>query len=62
MLFRSNNAQTETPVTKALRESATKSGLPVVDVTETLPEGVTNYVDWMTRQVNALAGALAKTS
>jgi zinc/manganese transport system substrate-binding protein len=56
-----NNAQTETPVTKALKESANKSGIPVVDVTETLPEGVTSYVDWMTRQVDALEGALAKT-
>jgi zinc/manganese transport system substrate-binding protein len=56
-----NNEQTETPVTKALKESANKSGVSVVDVTETLPEGVTNYVDWMTRQVDALAGALAKT-
>jgi zinc/manganese transport system substrate-binding protein len=56
-----NNAQTETPVTKALKEAANKSGVSVVDVTETLPEGVTSYVDWMTRQVDALAGALAKT-
>jgi zinc/manganese transport system substrate-binding protein len=56
-----NNSQTETPVTKALKESATKSGVPVVDVTETLPEGVTGYVDWMTKQVDALAGAIAKT-
>jgi zinc/manganese transport system substrate-binding protein len=56
-----NNAQTETPVTKALKESANKSGVPVVDVTETLPEGVTSYVDWMTKQVDALASAIAKT-
>lgn len=56
-----NNGQTETPVTKALKESAGKSGIPVVDVTETVPEGVTSYVDWMTRQVDALAAALAKT-
>lgn len=55
-----NNAQTETPVTKTLGESANKSGVPVVDVTETLPEGVTSYVDWMTKQVDALASALAK--
>lgn len=57
-----NNAQTETPVTNALRELANKSGVPVVDVTETLPEGVTSYVDWMARQLDTLAGALAKTS
>lgn len=56
-----NNAQTETPVTRALKESASSAGVPVVDVTETLPEGVTSYVDWMTAQVDALAGALAKT-
>lgn len=55
-----NNAQTETPVTNALRESANKSGVPVVDVTETLPEGVTSYVDWMSKQLDALASALAK--
>ena len=56
-----NNAQTETPVTTSLRESANRSGVPVVDVTETLPEGVTSYVDWMTKQVDALAAALART-
>jgi len=55
-----NNAQTETPVTRTLRESANKSGVPVVDVTETMPEGVTSYVDWMTKQVDALATALAR--
>jgi zinc/manganese transport system substrate-binding protein len=56
-----DNAQTETPVTRVLRESAGKHGVPVVDVTETLPAGVTGYLDWMTRQVDALASALAKT-
>jgi zinc/manganese transport system substrate-binding protein len=55
-----NNAQTETPVTKKLKEEANSSGVPVVDVTETLPEGVTSYVDWMTKQVDALAGAITK--
>jgi zinc/manganese transport system substrate-binding protein len=56
-----NNAQTETAVTKGLTESANRAGVPVVAVTETLPEGATGYLDWMTRQVNALAGALATT-
>jgi zinc/manganese transport system substrate-binding protein len=56
-----NNSQTETPVTNALKEAATKAGIPVVDVTETLPQGVTSYLDWMTKQVDALATALAKT-
>lgn len=53
-----NNTQTETPVINSLKDAATAAGIPVVDVTETLPEGVTSYVDWMTRQVDALANAL----
>jgi zinc/manganese transport system substrate-binding protein len=56
-----NNSQAETPVTNALKESANRSGVPVVDVTETLPQGVTSYVDWMTKQVDALANAVVKT-
>jgi zinc/manganese transport system substrate-binding protein len=53
-----NNAQTETPVTNRLKDAASRAGVPVVDVTETLPQGVRDYVGWMTEQVDALAGAL----
>jgi zinc/manganese transport system substrate-binding protein len=53
-----NNAQTETPVTKSLVETATGAGVPVVGVTETLPEGVTDYVEWMTKQIGDLTTAL----
>lgn len=53
-----NNSQTETPVTNRLKDAASGAGVPVVDVTETLPAGVTGYVGWMTEQVDALAGAL----
>ncbi|MCT2582567.1 metal ABC transporter solute-binding protein, Zn/Mn family [Actinophytocola gossypii] len=56
-----NNSQTETSVTNSLKDAATKAGVPVVDVTETLPEGVTDYVEWMTSAVDALAGALDKS-
>lgn len=56
-----NNAQTETPVTNQLLEAASDAGVPVVDVTETLPPGVTDYVEWMTEQVTALSDALAGT-
>jgi zinc/manganese transport system substrate-binding protein len=53
-----NNAQTVTPVTKQIVDNAKKVGLPVVDVTETLPAGATDYISWMTSEVNALSGAL----
>lgn len=52
------NAQTETPLTTQVEQAATANGVPVVKVTETLPAGVTDYVAWMTQQVDALAAAL----
>lgn len=55
-----NNEQTETPVTNQLGAAAKAAGVPIVQVTETLPEGVGGYVDWMTKQVDALSSALTK--
>jgi zinc/manganese transport system substrate-binding protein len=52
------NAQTETPSTDQVRDAAQTAGVPVVEMTETLPEGSTGYVDWMGSQIDALAGAL----
>jgi zinc/manganese transport system substrate-binding protein len=53
------NAQTETPSTNQVRDAAQTAGVPVVEVTETLPEGVSDYVTWMGGQIDALARALA---
>lgn len=53
-----NNTQTENQVTKQLVEKAKTAGVPVVEVTETLPAGVTGYLDWMSKQVDALSQAL----
>ncbi len=52
------NAQTEGPTTTQAEQAAAANGVPVVKVTETLPVGVTDYVTWMNRQVDALAAAL----
>jgi zinc/manganese transport system substrate-binding protein len=52
------NAQTETPSTDQVRDAAQTAGVPVVEMTETLPEGSPGYVDWMGGQIDALAGAL----
>ncbi|QLY31457.1 zinc ABC transporter substrate-binding protein [Nocardia huaxiensis] len=51
------NIQTESKITEDLRKTAESAGIPVVNVTETLPEGQT-YVQWMTANAQALAKAL----
>ncbi|GAA3431455.1 zinc ABC transporter substrate-binding protein [Kutzneria kofuensis] len=55
-----NNAQTETDVTNQLKAKATGADIPVVDVTETLPAGTTDYVGWIGKEVDALSKALVK--
>ncbi|WP_033294386.1 metal ABC transporter solute-binding protein, Zn/Mn family [Amycolatopsis jejuensis] len=53
-----NNVQTVTPLTTQAVTDAKASGVAVVDVAETLPANVTGYIDWMTKEVDSLAGAL----
>jgi zinc/manganese transport system substrate-binding protein len=53
-----NNAQTANAATGQVVERARSAGVAVVEVTETLPEGATGYLDWMTEQVDSLVGAL----
>ncbi|MDM7831847.1 metal ABC transporter solute-binding protein, Zn/Mn family [Cellulomonas edaphi] len=52
------NEQTTGPQTAAVLAAAKDAGVPVVPVTETLPEG-TDYVSWMTANLAALRTALA---
>jgi zinc/manganese transport system substrate-binding protein len=53
------NPQTETPVTKQLLQAAGKASIPVVNVTETLPEG-TDYLTWQLQTAEQLASQLDK--
>ncbi|MEV8438975.1 zinc ABC transporter substrate-binding protein [Actinosynnema sp. NPDC051121] len=53
-----DNAQTENAGTRQVVGQAKAAGVPIAEVTETLPEGVTGYLDWMTKQVDSLVGAL----
>ncbi|MCT9143187.1 metal ABC transporter solute-binding protein, Zn/Mn family [Streptomyces violarus] len=53
------NEQTSGPQTVKTEAAAKAAGIPVVPVTETLPKGK-DYLGWMTANVDALAGALAK--
>jgi zinc/manganese transport system substrate-binding protein len=52
------NGQTRTSVTDQVDRAARAAHVPVVEVNETLPAGVDDYVDWMTSEVDALATAL----
>ncbi|WP_019201007.1 metal ABC transporter solute-binding protein, Zn/Mn family [Tsukamurella sp. 1534] len=52
------NSQTENPVTTALAKTAEGAGVPVVRVTESLPEGTTDYVAWQADNVQRLSEAL----
>ncbi|WP_280232254.1 metal ABC transporter solute-binding protein, Zn/Mn family [Nocardia cyriacigeorgica] len=52
------NIQTQDKTSKDLRASAESAGIPVVEVTETLPEGV-DYIAWQTANARSLASALS---
>ena len=52
------NPQTETPVVAGLRDTANAAQVPVVEVTETLPAGVTDYLQWVDSTRAALARAV----
>lgn len=52
-----HNPQTEDKVSRDMRATAESAGIPVVEVTETLPEGV-DYIQWQKQTAEALAAAL----
>ncbi|BDH55575.1 metal ABC transporter solute-binding protein, Zn/Mn family [Tsukamurella sp. PLM1] len=52
------NSQTENPVTTALAATAEAARVPVVEVTESLPEGVDDYVAWQSDNITRLTDAL----
>lgn len=51
------NVQTQDRVTQDMRKTAEAASIPVVEVTETLPEGQ-DYIQWQTANATALAAAL----
>lgn len=51
------NPQTESAVTKQVRDTAQRDQIPVVNMTETLPRGKT-YLQWMDEQITSLGTAL----
>lgn len=55
------NTQTEGSIPQQIRAAAEESGVPVVEVTETVAPGETTFVGWQDKQLTALAGALGVT-
>ncbi|GAA3700794.1 metal ABC transporter solute-binding protein, Zn/Mn family [Gordonia hankookensis] len=54
------NTQAVDSVTESVLQTAQKAGVPVVEFTETLPDGVTDYITWQSGQIQALGAALGE--
>jgi zinc/manganese transport system substrate-binding protein len=52
------NTQTEGSLPAQLRAVAEKAGVPIVEVTETVPPGESSFVAWQVDQLTALRAAL----
>ncbi|MDI9896196.1 zinc ABC transporter substrate-binding protein [Rhodococcus sp. IEGM 1381] len=55
------NIQTEDAATQDIRSTSEAAGIPVVEVTETLPAGMT-YIEWQTKAATDLQAALTTAS
>jgi zinc/manganese transport system substrate-binding protein len=55
------NPQTQTAATKQIEDAARQAGLPVVTVTETLPQGL-DYLTWQRNTANDVASQFDKAS
>jgi zinc/manganese transport system substrate-binding protein len=53
------NSQTVTPITTNLRNAARKNNIPVVPVSETMPQGL-SYQAWMLNELDVLEHALSR--
>jgi zinc/manganese transport system substrate-binding protein len=56
------NVQTEGSVPQQIRTAAERAGVPVVEVTESVPPGVASFETWQVDQLSALAEALGVSS
>jgi zinc/manganese transport system substrate-binding protein len=56
------NIQTEGSVPDQIRAAAESAGIPVVEVTETVPPGADSFEAWQVQQLDALAKALGVQS
>lgn len=54
------NTQAVDPATRSVLDLARSNAIPVVDMTESLPAGVTDYLLWQSAQIDRLEAALAR--
>jgi zinc/manganese transport system substrate-binding protein len=54
------NTQTSTPITDNLKQMATRNGIPVVGISETVEPATATFQDWQTRQLTSLQAALSR--
>jgi zinc/manganese transport system substrate-binding protein len=56
------NSQNSTPDVQRITDAARKQGIPVTTITETLVPASATFEQWQSRQLEALAAALAKAT
>jgi zinc/manganese transport system substrate-binding protein len=56
------NSQNSTPDVKRITDAARKRGIAITTITETLAPASTTFEDWQSRQLRALAAALANAT
>jgi len=56
------NSQNSTPDVQRITDAARKKGMPVTTITETLTPTSASFQNWQSRQLEALAAALAKAT
>ena len=54
------NTQTSTPITENLKQLASKNGIPVVGISETVEPATASFQEWQSKQLNALLTALSR--
>jgi zinc/manganese transport system substrate-binding protein len=56
------NSQNSTPDVQRITDAARKKGIPITTITETLTPASASFQSWQSRQLEALAAALAKAT
>ena len=54
------NTQTSTPITENLKQMATKNGIPIIGISETIEPPTASFQDWQTKQLNSLRAGLSR--